>query len=601
MTRRELLATVGLAAVITPSVRISAAVQHVRASVDAFFDRFTADWIKADPNLQRATGYFRGTEATRLHRHFTPETTEWRRSRIARAREALTELAQFESGALSEDHRISAAVMRSQLEMIVAEEPHLDFTGSSGIPSIFPLNPLLGVNVNLVNALTVLHPLASDDDARTYLAALAQVRARMLEAMTESRRLTAAGILLPRFIIDATIAQMRQFIADPPSRNPLVSGFDGRLAALSAIPPRRRAQYSAAAESAVAKQVYPAWQNAIDFLESIAPRADDNGGLWRFKRGADAYAYYLRRFTSSELSADEIHALGISEVARLETEMDSLLRQLGHAQGSIADRINQLKDEQRYPVTDEGRTRLMADVNGFIRDAQTRAASLFERTPRAPVVAQPYPPFREATAAAGYTAPSRDGTRPGVFQIPLRPERMTQFGLRTLVYHETIPGHHFQIGLEQENDQLPQFRRLRVLDRGPSAMSEGWGLYAEALAAEMGWYEGDTEGLLGRLDAELFRAKRLVVDTGIHAKRWTRQQAIAYGLEASEIDRYVVFPGQACSYLLGERSILSMRTKARAALGPRFSMQGFHAVVLATGTVPLQVLEQQVDKHVGRV
>jgi uncharacterized protein (DUF885 family) len=174
---------------------------------------------------------------------------------------------------------------------------------------------------------------------------------------------------------------------------------------------------------------------------------------------------------------------------------------------------------------------------------------------------------------------------------------MTRFGLRTLVYHETVPGHHFQIALELENDTVPQFRRMRALG-GISAFSEGWGLYAERLAAESGWYEGDPEGLLGYLDAALWRAKRLVVDTGLHAKKWTRQQAIDYGIEASEVERYVVLPGQACAYMLGQLKIVELREKARTALGGRFSIRDFHSTVLGTGTVPLALLERQVDAYV---
>ena len=226
-----------------------------------------------------------------------------------------------------------------------------------------------------------------------------------------------------------------------------------------------------------------------------------------------------------------------------------------------------------------------------------RAVLLFNKTPTSPVVAQPFPRFREANAADNYNAPAPDGSRPGTFQIPLRPERMTTFGLRSLVYHETVPGHHFQIALQVENRTLPRFRQIGAFG-GISALGEGWGLYAERLAAESGWYEGDAEGLLGQLDSALFRARRLVVDTGLHAKHWTRQQAIDYGIEASEVERYVVYPGQACSYMIGQLKIVELREKARTALGDRFSPRQFHDVVLDTGTVPLKILERQVDDYI---
>jgi uncharacterized protein (DUF885 family) len=241
----------------------------------------------------------------------------------------------------------------------------------------------------------------------------------------------------------------------------------------------------------------------------------------------------------------------------------------------------------------------MADIDVMIRDAEKRAAAQFDRRPKASVIARPFQRFQEANAAANYTVPARDGSRPGIFQIPLRPERMTRFSLRSLVYHETVPGHHFQLALELENEANPAFRRMRAFG-GISAFSEGWGLYAERLAAESGWYDGDPEGLLGQLESALFRARRLVVDTGLHAKRWTRQQAIDYGIEASEVERYVVFPGQACSYMLGQLKIVELRDKARAALGDRFSIREFHNTVLGSGTVPMELLERQVDQYIQR-
>jgi uncharacterized protein (DUF885 family) len=213
------------------------------------------------------------------------------------------------------------------------------------------------------------------------------------------------------------------------------------------------------------------------------------------------------------------------------------------------------------------------------------------------VIAQPYPRFRENNAAASYNAPPLDGARPGTFQMPLRPSEMTKFGLRSLVYHETVPGHHFHIALAQEDPAIPKFRQIRAFG-GISAITEGWALYAERLAAESGWYDNDLEGLLGQLDAALFRARRLVVDTGLHTKGWTRQQAIDYGIEASEIERYVVNPGQATAYMIGQLKIVELREKARMALGPRFSLQAFHNVVLGAGTVPLHILESLVDRHI---
>jgi len=423
------------------------------------------------------------------------------------------------------------------------------------------------------------------------------VGTRMDEAVAEAKRLIAKRLFPPRFIVQATLDQMQQFLASPSAQNPFVSVFAERLASAPNISAATREALTSEATGIVSSQIYPAWRRAVATLEPLLSRATDDAGLWRLPGGAEAYAYFLRRYTTTNLTADQIHETGLREVARIEQEMDGILRQMGRSEGSVKDRVETLKKETSYPLTDDGRKAIMADVEQILRDSERRSAAMFLRTPKARVVAQPFPRFREANAAASYTSPAPDGSRPGTFQIPLRPDRMTKFGLRSLVYHETVPGHHFQIGLEMEDGALPTFRRIRALG-GIPALGEGWGLYAERLAAESGWYDDDLPGRLGELDAQLFRARRLVVDTGIHAKHWTRQQAIDYGIEPSEVERYVVYPGQACAYMLGELKIVELREKAKAALGDRFAIKDFHDAVLRTGTVPLDILSRQVDAYI---
>jgi uncharacterized protein (DUF885 family) len=546
-------------------------------TIDDFFRDFTAEWVRGSASLATSARYFTGEEQDRFERELTPETEAYQRTRIQLARKGLEQLRQFDRSKMTETQRVSAGLMEWQLDTIVRGEPFLDY--------IFPLQQMNGVNISLVEFMTVRHPVTTGKDAANYIAALGQVSARMEEAIAESRRLAAKNIIPPKFILQATIRQMENFVDPAPAQNPFVQ----RLAA----------GHRAEAEKIVAAQIYPVWKKAIALLESQLPRSTDDAGIWRLKGGADAYAYFLHRFTTTDLTADQIHEIGLKEVDRIEKEMDAILRRLGRTEGSVKDRVEKLKHDLGYPLTEDSRTIIMTDVEGILRDAEKRAALLFDKTPKSPVVAQPFPRFREANAAANYNTPAPDGSRPGTFQIPLRPERMTKFGLRSLVYHETVPGHHFQIALQVENKDLPRFRQFSAFG-GISALSEGWGLYAERVAAESGWYDGDLEGLLGQLDSALFRARRLVVDTGIHAKHWTRQQAIDYGIEASEIERYVVYPGQACSYMIGQLKIVELREKARKALGDKFSLREFHNVVLNTGTVPLEILERQVDAYIAR-
>ena len=554
-----------------------------------FFRTFTDEWVRMNPNLATSVRYFSGPEQDGLETQLTPQTRDWRRRRVALARRGLADLKTFDRARLTDAERLSADVMEWQLGVVVDGEQYGDF--------FFPLDQFGGANVDLVSALTVVHPLLTEKDATNYIARLGQVKARMEEATTEALRLAEQRRVPPRFIFTVTLAQMEQFVSAAPAQNPFVTAFAERMAAIPGLSPARRDELRAAAERITATEVYPAWRNAIDVMKGLSGRTTDDAGLWRLPGGADAYAYNLRRFTTLGLSADEIHQIGLREVARLEAEMDAILRELGRTTGSVTDRIAALEKDLGYPLTEAGRAHIMADIERIMRDAERRAASAFDRVPRAPVEARPFPRFREAAAAGSYTAPSPDGSRPGTFQIPLRPSYMTRFGLRTLVYHETVPGHHFQIALELENTANPRFRQIRALG-GIPALSEGWGLYAERLAAESGWYKDDLEGRLGQLDGALFRARRLVVDTGLHAKRWTRQQAIDYGIEASEIDRYVVNPGQACAYMLGQLKIVELRDKARRALGSRFSLKAFHNTVLMTGTVPLPILERQVDAYI---
>jgi uncharacterized protein (DUF885 family) len=558
------------------------------ANIDDFFRDFTAQWVRGDANLATRNRYFTGDEQDRLERQLTPETKAYRLERIRLARQGLAGLAKFDRAKMADAQRVSADVMRWQLDTIVREEPFLDFT--------FPIESHGGANVRLVEAITVVHPVRSEKDALNYLAALGQVGQRMDQAIAESGDQATDGIVPPDFILAVTIKQMQSFVDGNPAQNPFVTAFSQKLAAISSLPAARREELRAEAEKITASQIYPVWKKAIVQLESQQKLATPEAGLSRFKNGPAAYAKTLHRFTTTDLSAEQIHQIGLDQVQKIEGQMDTLLRRLGRTEGSVKDRVAKLKADMGYPepTSQASRELIMQDIETILRDAEVRSALMFDARPKSPVIAQPFPSFREANAAAQYSAPAPDGSRPGTFQFPRRPEEMTRFGLRSTVYHETVPGHHFQIALEVEDKDLPRFRQIRAFGNVP-AFSEGWGLYAERLAAESGWYGDDIEGLLGQLDYELFRARRLVVDTGLHAKHWTRQQAIDHGIEASEVERYVVNPGQACSYMIGELKIVELRERARKALGDRFSLREFHNVVLKTGSVPLEILERQVD------
>jgi uncharacterized protein (DUF885 family) len=561
-------------------------------TIDDFFRDFTADWVRHDPNLATGARYFSGDEQDRLERQLAPQTLAWKRDRIQRARQGIAALRKFDRASLTQTQRLSSDLMEWQLNEVVREEPFFDYT--------FPLEQMNGANVGLVETMTVRHPLLTERDAENYIAALGEVRARMEEAIAEAHRLEAKNIIPPKFILQATVKQMQGFSDPSPGQNPFVTAFGEKMADIQSLPETKRQQLRAAAEKVVGEDIYPAWKKAIALLQAQSARATDDAGLWRLQGGAEAYSYFLHRYTTTNLSAAEIHEIGLKHVEQIESQMDVLLRRLGRTEGPVKERIEKLKLDMQYPnpTSEESRAQIMRDIDGILADALKRSALLFDLRPKSAIVARPFPRFREANAAANYNAPAPDGSRPGTFQFPRRIENMTRFGLRSIVYHETVPGHHFQVALQVEDKDLPRFRQIRALG-GISAMSEGWGLYAERLAAESGWYGDDIEGLLGQLNYELFRARRLVVDTGLHAMKWTRQQGIDYGIEASEVERYAVYPGQACSYMMGELKIVDLREKAKKALGDKFSLREYHNVVLRTGTVPLDMLERQVDAYIS--
>jgi uncharacterized protein (DUF885 family) len=305
--------------------------------------------------------------------------------------------------------------------------------------------------------------------------------------------------------------------------------------------------------------------------------------------------------TTTDLTPDEIHQYGLSEVARISAEMDAILREQGLSQGTVGERMVKLRNDPRYqlPNDDSGRERVLATYRSDVERAMAAAPRFFSRLPKAKVEVHPVPDFAaEGSAGAYYDAPALDGSRPGRVFVNVRNiEGSPVWAMHSTAFHEGVPGHHFQIALAQEIQGLPLLRRVF----GPSSFTEGWALYAENLAKDMGMYENDPLGDLGRLDDELFRAVRLVVDTGMHAKHWSREEAIKYmrdttgdgeGDVVAEIERYVVWPGQACSYKMGMRSIMAMRTKAQEALGERFDIRAFHAAVLENGALPLDIFER---------
>ncbi len=556
---------------------------------DRWAERLAEDIVRASPQGATSSQYFSGQEQDTLDRQLTPIAKAYRAERIDFARRALAELSKFDRAKLDQQQRISAATIEWSLKMEVDSEPFHDHH--------FIFNQFHGLHVGLVNFLSQTHPIRSRRDIENYLARLQLVPAQMDEGISQSKDAAARGFLMPDFIIRSVLGQFDRFLADAPSKNILVASLDERASKLKDLSPDDRAKFVAQAEKIVTDSVLPAFRRAEAHLKEQLPLAKSDAGLWRLTEGDKAYAHALLRSTTTALTADQIHEIGLKEVARIEAEMDSLFRQIGYTDGSIKDRYDKLNKDSQPPTDADPRPALLAKYTDILRDAEKRAALVFDLRPKAPIEVRREPIFTEKTAAAHYTHPAKDGSRPGVFWAPLPGPTFNILGMRTLVYHEGVPGHHFQIALQREMETLPRYRRDGIFGGG-SVFAEGWALYAEQLAAENNWYEGDIKGHLGQLQGELFRARRLVTDTGLHAKHWTRQQAIDYGISAQEVERYVSNPGQACAYKIGMLKILELRAKAQKALGAKFNIKEFHNLVLQTGNVPLAVLEQVVDEYI---
>ena len=557
---------------------------------DQWADALTVETMRATPTGATASQFFSGAEQDALDRQLTPITKAHRAARVAKAKAALAELARFDRAKLDAEQRISAAIIEWSLKGTVDSEPFADFN--------FTFSQFGGLQVSLVNFLSQTHPIRNKRDIENYLVRLGLVAAQMDEGIAQARDAATRGFLMPDFITKSALGQFERFLGDTPAKNVFVASLEERAAKLQDVTAAERAAFAAVAEKVTTEQIIPAFRRAQALLQEQLPRTTSDAGLWRLPGGDKAYANALRRFTTTDMTPDEIHALGLSEVARIEAQMDGLLRQLGYAEGAINARMEKLNLSLQPAADPDPRAGLIKRYEDMLADALKRSEAVFDIRPKAPCVVKREPPFTEKTAAAHYTGPARDGSRPGVFWAPLPGPVFKIVNMRTLVYHEAIPGHHFQIALQRETDSLPRYRRDGIFGGG-SAYAEGWALYAEQLATENNWYEGDSVGQLGQLEAELFRARRLVVDTGLHTKKWTRQQVIDYGIPASEAERYVVFAGQACAYKVGQLKILALRAKARAALGDKFSIKEFHNVVLQSGNMPLAVLEQVLDAWVA--
>jgi uncharacterized protein (DUF885 family) len=473
----------------------------------------------------------------------------------------------------------------------------------------YPVSQFFGIQTQTPEFLINQHRISDRRGAEDYLARLGEVGRKFDQVLEGLAIREQKGVVPPRFVIERVLAEMRSFAGQPAVENPLCKHFAGKVQTLPELTAADKQALGARCAEAIERGVVPAYRRLIAFFEGQLSRSTTDDGVWKLPDGDAYYAYRLRSQTTTRMTPQEVHDLGLSEVARIEREMTAILAAQAQLQSgeTPARALTRLAKDPRflYPNTDEGRRAALADYFRMIEDQLTRSRVVIGLVPKAPIEVRRVPEFKEKNApVAYYFPPALDGTRPGVFYANLRDmNEVPKFGMRTLAVHEGVPGHHFQMALAQEQEGGPTFRKVLPF----TAYGEGWALYAEWLGTELGIYKDDPFGDLGRLRDEKFRALRLVVDTGIHYERWTREQAIAYMQEKSgmpesevvtEVERYIVEPGQACAYKVGMLRIRAARERAQRALGPRFDAEAekaFHDVVLGGGSVPLEILDEQVD------
>lgn len=446
-------------------------------------------------------------------------------------------------------------------------------------------------------------------DAEAYISRLTEVERVMGEIGANVRRQAELGIVPPKFVFAPVRADAKRILAGAPfdggADGNLLADFTKKVNALDA-PAEVKQRLIADARAALTGPFRRGYDSFFATLDAIEPKATGNDGAWSLPRGDRYYANNLRNSTTTDLSADRIHQIGLDEVKRIQGEMEKIKDRVGFT-GTLQQFFAHIKNGEqfKYPNSEAGREQYLKDANGFIAQVMAKAPQYFHTLPKAPLEVRAVEKFREVTApVAFYNQPTPDGSRPGIYYVNLAD--MTQVlkpQIEGISYHEGAPGHHFQIARSIELEGIPKFRRFG----GYGAYIEGWGLYAERLAQEMGFYQ-DPYSEFGHLSLELWRAVRLVTDTGLHSKRWSRERAIAYFQQNSllserdivkEVERYINWPGQATSYKIGQLKIIELRRKAEQALGNRFDIRDFHEAVLANGALPLDILEEQVDAYIA--
>lgn len=575
-----------------PQAAISPEVQA--EALDAFFERYWEQRLELDPVFRTYLG------VGEKHDTWGDIGDEGKLARLDHAEASLKAMrVTFDPATLPDDAALSYRLFEVDVERFLATREWYQHD--------YPITSVRGQHTWLATFLMTIQPLEAPEDVDDWLARLADLDTQLGVIERQIRDREAKGILPPKFMFGPAIDGVENLLVGAPfdgeGECPLRAVFRKKLDGMD--PALTEAQAKAHLETLdriLLDEVGPAYRAMIDVLREQEGRASDEAGIWKLPEGEAYYQHMLRQMTTTELTPDEIHQLGLQETERIHGEMRAIQEQLG-VEGTLTDFFEHVKNhpDQTLPDTAEGREQYLALAREHVAGMEARLDEVIATRPQAALQVRAVEKWREnSTGKAFYARGTVDGTRPGVFYVNLKDMAMVPtYQLQALVYHEGIPGHHLQLSIAQELTEVPAFRRhMRV-----TAWSEGWGLYSEWLPKEMGLYT-DPYSDFGRLAMELWRAGRLVVDTGIHDKKWTREQAVTWLLENTPnsesdarlaIDRYIGWPGQATAYKIGMLELQRLRRASRERLGDRFDVRGFHDVVLRNGPLPLGVLEEQVQ------
>jgi uncharacterized protein (DUF885 family) len=581
----------------TGTAPAAAAEVDQNAAITAFFEEYDAQQLALSP-LSKS---YRGIKDSDYGRWGDFTTAAEARANDA-ARSALKEMrTRFDPAKLSPENRLSYRLFEKRAERGEAAFKYNDYG--------YVFDQMNGAQSQLPAFLINIHRVDNKSDARAYVNRLYGMGPGMTELLAQAKARAAEGIMPPKWVYPYVINDARNVITGAPFGDgpdaPLFADFKAKVGKLN-ISQIEKDLLVADAAQALNSSVKPAYAALIAEMTAQEKVAGTDDGIWRFKDGAGYYAERLANYTTTDMTPDQIHNLGLAQVARIHKEMGVVQKKMG-VKGDLQAFFNYMRTEPKFyaPETAEGRALYLSETQKAQDAITPLLPQWFGTLPKAPLVVKPVEAFREKSAGkAFYQRPAPDGSRPGTYYANLyKMADMPLTEVEALFYHEGVPGHHLQLAIQTELKDVPAFRQFG----GVTAYSEGWGLYSEKLAKDMGLYT-DPARDFGRLQLELHRAIRLVVDSGLHHKRWTREKAIKYvednsadapGGIVKAIERYIIYPGQATAYMVGRLKISDLRDKAQKALGKKFDIRGFHDTVLKSGPVPLDVLEEQVDAWIA--